>query len=77
MIDHSLYKKLFSEKKVDELLTRKEAALYLGVQENTLAVWACKKRYGLKVVKMGRLSKYKKEDLDDFIKHQTVQRKYD
>jgi excisionase family DNA binding protein len=73
----SLYQKLFSEEKPTKLLTRKEAAEYLGVCENTLAVWACTKRHVINYVKMGRLAKYKKEDLDDFIKRQTISRVYD
>ncbi len=55
-----------------ELLSRKEAALYLGVTEQTLAVWKCTKRYNLPVVKVGRLVKYKKSDLDQFIKIRTL-----
>ncbi len=50
-----------------DLLTRKQAAKYLGVSEQTLAVWKCTKRYALPVVKVGRLAKYRKSDLDDFI----------
>ena len=55
-----------------ELLTRKEAADYLGVAEQTLAVWKSTGRYPLPVVKVGRLARYKKSDLDEFIKRQTV-----
>lgn len=55
-----------------ELLTRKEAAEYLGVTPETLAVWHCTKRYPLPMVKMGRLAKYKKSDLDAFIALRTV-----
>ena len=50
-----------------ELLTRREAAAYLGVSEQTLAVWKCTKRYDLAYVKIGRLVKYRKSDLDAFI----------
>lgn len=49
------------------LLTRKEAAVYLGVSERTLAIWKCTGRYSLPVVKIGRLAKYRKADLDAFI----------
>jgi len=77
MSDHPIYQKLFSEKTSSDLLTRKEAAEYLGVCENTLSVWACKKRYPLKFVKVGRLTKYRKAHLDDFIERQTVQRSHD
>ena len=55
-----------------DLLTRKEAAKYLGVAERTLAVWACTKRWGLPMVKIGRLAKYRKADLDAFIARRTV-----
>jgi excisionase family DNA binding protein len=49
------------------LLSRKEAALYLGVSENTLAIWQSTGRYSLPMVKIGRLAKYRKVDLDAFI----------
>ena len=54
------------------LLTRKDAAEYLGITEHTLAVWQSTNRYGLPCVKIGRLAKYKKEDLDDFIQRRTT-----
>jgi excisionase family DNA binding protein len=50
-----------------ELLTRKQAAEYLGVNEGTLAVWACTGRYHLRMVKIGRLVKYRLSDLVAFI----------
>lgn len=50
-----------------ELLTRREAATYLGVSEQTLAIWKCTGRYNLPYIKIGRLVKYKKADLDAFI----------
>jgi excisionase family DNA binding protein len=49
------------------LLTRRQAAEYLGLKENTLAVWATNKRYNLKFYKVGRLIKYKLEDLEIFL----------
>lgn len=54
-----------------ELLTRKEAAKYLGLKPQTLAVWLCNKRHPLPVVRIGRLVKYKKADLDAFIQNHT------
>ncbi len=54
------------------LLTRKQAAEYLGLEPRTLDVWACTKRYNLKFIKVGRLAKYRKEDLDDFLARRTV-----
>ena len=55
-----------------DLLSRKEAAAYLGVAAETLAIWHCTGRYALPIVKVGRLAKYKKQDLDAFIAARTV-----
>ena len=55
-----------------DLLTRRQAASYLGVTERTLAVWKCTRRYDLPCVKIGRLVKYRKADLDAFISRNTV-----
>lgn len=49
------------------LLTRKEAAAYLGIAEQTLAVWKCTGRYYLPCAKIGRIVRYRKSDLDGFI----------
>ena len=49
------------------LLTRAQAAKFLGVKEHTLAVWACSKRYRLPYVKVGRLVKYRYSDLIAFL----------
>ncbi len=54
------------------LLSRKEAANYLQVTEGTLAVWLSTKRYNLPVVKIGRLAKYRKTDLDTFIASRVI-----
>jgi excisionase family DNA binding protein len=50
-----------------ELLSRAEAAAYLGVAKQTLAIWASSKRYNLQYVKIGKLVKYKRSHLDQFI----------
>ena len=64
---------LFSTiKNEDELLTRDQAAQYLGISPATLAVWASTGRYTLPYVKYGKHVKYRKEELDAFIKRQTV-----
>ena len=52
-----------------ELFSRAEAAVYLGVAKQTLAIWACSKRYDLPYIKIGRLVKYRKADLDKFIEN--------
>lgn len=54
-----------------QLLTRKQAADYIGVKPHTLAAWACNQRYDLAYVKIGRLVKYRKADLDAFIQKNT------
>jgi hypothetical protein len=54
------------------LMSRREAADYLGVAPRTLAIWKTTKRYPLPVVKIGRLAKYRKCDLDEFIRIRTV-----
>jgi excisionase family DNA binding protein len=54
------------------LMSRNEAALYLGVSPKTLAVWASTKRYTLPFVKIGHLAKYRKSDLDQFITANSV-----
>lgn len=54
------------------LLTRKEAAAYLGIKPQTLDVWASTKRYNLRYIKVGRLAKYHLQDLDDFIIQRTI-----
>lgn len=52
---------------MDKLLSRKEAASYLKLMPQTLAVWACTKRYDLPYIKIGRSIRYRQADLDAFI----------
>jgi len=54
------------------LLTREEAAEYLGVKPNTLAIWLHAGRYDLPVVKIGRTIRYRLHDLEAFIERNTV-----
>lgn len=54
------------------LLTRQQAANYLGVKNQTLSVWACQGRYSLKFIKVGRKAMYNRQDLDDFLESRTV-----
>lgn len=56
---------------IDQLLSARVAANYLGVTTATLDVWRCTGRYALPYVKIGRLVKYKKSDLDSFIESRT------
>jgi excisionase family DNA binding protein len=48
-------------------VTRDQAAKFLGIKPNTLAVWACTKRYLLPFVKVGRLVRYRQSDLENFL----------
>lgn len=54
--------------KKEELLTRIEAATYLGLAEPTLRTWASRYPHRLPYRKVGRRCQYLKEDLDRYIK---------
>lgn len=56
-----------TEDKEDALLDRKQAAKYLGLAAQTLAVWDCTKRYDLAPIKLGRSVRYRRSSLDRFI----------
>lgn len=49
------------------LLSREQAAKYLGISSSTLANWASSKRVNLRYVRVGRSVKYRVSDLDAFI----------
>ena len=51
----------------DTLLSAADAAAFLGVQEQTLAVWRSSGRYSLPFVKIGRCVKYRESDLTAFV----------
>lgn len=55
-----------------ELLTRKQAADYLGLKAQTLACWASTRRYGLRYIRVGRNVRYRQRDLDAFLDARTV-----
>jgi excisionase family DNA binding protein len=54
------------------LLSRQEAADFLGVKKSTLENWITTGRYHLPVVKVGRLAKYRVADLEKFVAERTV-----
>lgn len=54
------------------LMNRTEAAEYLGIKPQTLAVWACTHRYNLPYIKVGRLVKYSRDVLDRFVAERQV-----
>lgn len=60
------------QKTQSELLTTEQAAPYLGVTPRTLEVWRCTKRHAIPYIKVGRLVKYRKSDLDAWLVSHTV-----
>lgn len=55
----------------DWLLNEKQASNFLGVTEGTLAVWRCTGRYDLPFLKIGRLVRYRRDDLETWLKGRT------
>lgn len=55
----------------DKLLSRKEAAEFLGIKPQTLATWTSAKRYRLPVVKVGRAVRYRMSDLEKWMNDRT------
>jgi excisionase family DNA binding protein len=53
-------------------MNREDAAAYIGVRPQTLAVWCVTGRYGLKMVKVGRSVRYRQSDLDAWLERRTV-----
>jgi excisionase family DNA binding protein len=56
----------------EKLLTRTEAAEFLRVEPQTLAVWASNKRYRLPYIKVGSTVRYRMRDLLAFLESRTV-----
>lgn len=55
-----------------DLLNTEQAATYLGVTSRTLEVWRCTKRHAIPYIKVGRLVKYRKAELDHWLTQQTI-----
>lgn len=60
----------------DDLLTETEAGEYLGgkkdpVKPTTLQIWRSTNRYSLPYIKVGRLVRYRRSDLDAFLAQRT------
>jgi excisionase family DNA binding protein len=56
----------------DPLLSKSEAAAYLNIAEQTISNWIVTGRYKLPYVKVGRLTRFRKSDLEAFIARRTV-----
>ena len=57
---------------IPKLLTPEAVAKLLCVEEHTLAVWRCEKRYPLPYIKTGRLVRYRESDVIQFIESRLV-----
>jgi excisionase family DNA binding protein len=52
---------------LSELISSDEAAEYLGITRKTMEVWRSTKRYPIPYIKVGRLVRYRKSDLEAFL----------
>jgi hypothetical protein len=52
---------------IQPLLTPQQVSEILGVTVGTLSIWRCLHRYDLRYKKIGRLVKYEKQAVADFI----------
>ena len=57
---------------LSELLMPAQAAEHIGVQEQTLAVWRTTGRYDLPFVKAGRLVRYRRADVEEWLRLRTA-----
>ncbi|MBE6446251.1 MAG: helix-turn-helix domain-containing protein [Alphaproteobacteria bacterium] len=55
-----------------ELLTTQQASEFLGIPAQTLVNWRFNQRYPLPFVKIGKLVRYRKSDLVEFISQHLV-----
>jgi excisionase family DNA binding protein len=55
----------------DPVLSRDDAAHYLGIASNTLKKWAMQRR--IAITKVGRLNKFRKSDLDAYLARHRVE----
>ena len=51
----------------DQLMTCEETAEMLQIKPGTLEVWRCRRTYPLPWIKVGRIVRYRKSDVLDFI----------
>ncbi len=56
----------------EPLITRREAAAIIGVAEQTLALWQSTGRYSLPCIKVGRLVRYRRADLERWLESRTT-----
>ena len=56
----------------DGLLSRKQAATYLGLVPHTLAVWEWKGNYQLEPIRIGGRVRYRRSALDRYISNNLI-----
>lgn len=57
---------------MEKLYTINEASEILRIRPQTLRLWACKNKYGLKYCKIGGLIRFRPKDIQDFINKSVV-----
>jgi len=57
---------------VGDLLSVEQAAEFIGVASHTLDVWRCTKRHSIPYLKVGRLVKYRRTDLETWLTSRTI-----
>ena len=55
-----------------KLLTPEETANILGIKTQTLALWRCHGRYDLAWIKVGRLVRYREDDVAAFLSRNRI-----
>ena len=55
-----------------DLFRTEDAAAYIGTASHTLEVWRCSKRYNIPYIKVGGRVRYRRSDLDIWLKSRTV-----
>jgi excisionase family DNA binding protein len=56
----------------NELLTTAQVAEILGLSEGTLTTWRCTKRYDVPYLKLGRHVRYKRGDVETWVRSQQL-----
>lgn len=57
---------------MESLLSRVDAAAFLGMKPQTLAVWESTGRYELRMIKVGGRAKYAEADLEEFVERRAT-----
>jgi excisionase family DNA binding protein len=55
-----------------DMLTEAQASEIIGVSTQTLGIWRCTGRYALPFIKVGRLVRYRRSDVEEWLESRTV-----